>query len=102
VWATGYLFPALPEHVQRTWFPDPNAPGGRRNREPFQYEAYVPDVIADLDPSLTAGAAKVLADADRALAGLDEGMPHVVGIESLARQLLRQEQSRRRASRGWC
>src|SRR5687768_13812209 len=37
--------PRLPEYIPRTWRPDPNTPGGRRNREPFTYHAYVPDVI---------------------------------------------------------
>jgi Fic family protein len=51
----------------------------------------VPDPIADWDPALTAGVAATIAEADLAIQELNRHAPQVVGLEALARQLLRQE-----------
>ena len=58
---------------------------------PFDYDAYVPDEIADLDPVLAASASRMLHEADQAVRELNEDIPNVTGLEALARQLLRQE-----------
>jgi len=81
----------MPGYEERAWISDPNAPGGRRDRQSFTYRAYVPDPIADVDPRLSATAFKLLGEADRAVLELNRDLPHVAGIEALARQLLRQE-----------
>jgi Fic family protein len=81
----------VPTLVERLWTPSPQAPGGRRNRVAFRYIAYVPDLVGELDPPLSASAARVIADADQAVAALNHDLPAVAGLEALARQLLRQE-----------
>jgi Fic family protein len=81
----------MPTLVERFWTPNLQAPGGRRNRIPFKYKAYVPDRIGELDPPLSASAARIIAEADQAVAALNRDMPAVAGLEALARQLLRQE-----------
>ncbi len=58
---------------------------------PFEYQAYVPDEIARLDPVLPASVSRVLHEADEAVRELNEDMPNVTGLEALSRQLLRQE-----------
>ena len=58
---------------------------------PFDYEAYVPDEIAEIDPFLPASASRALQEADEAVRELNDELPSVTGLEALARQLLRQE-----------
>ena len=58
---------------------------------PFEYESYVPDDIADLDPALPASVSRVLHEADEAVRELNQDIPNIAGLEALARQLLRQE-----------
>lgn len=58
---------------------------------PFDYEAYVPDEVAGVDPALTASLSRVLQEADEAVRELNESLPSIAGLEALARQLLRQE-----------
>lgn len=84
-------YPRMPYYEERTWTPAPNAPGGRRNRQPFRYRAYVPDDIGAVDPTLSATASKLIGEADSAVRELNRDRPEVAGIEALARQLLRQE-----------
>jgi Fic family protein len=81
----------MPAFEERTWTPDPNTPGGRRNRLPFKYRAYVPDPIRELDPVVSASAARVIGEADNAVREFNSELPEVAGVEALARQLLRQE-----------
>ena len=81
----------MSHYEERRWTPDPNAPGGRRNREAFTYRAYVPGAIAEVDPQLSATAFKLVGEADQAVLELNRDLPRVGGIEALARQLLRQE-----------
>jgi Fic family protein len=58
---------------------------------PFDYEAYVPEEIAEIDPVLPASASRVLQEADKAVRELNDDLPSVTGLEALSRQLLRQE-----------
>ncbi len=58
---------------------------------PFDYEAYVPDEVAESDPNLPASVSRVLQEADEAVHSLNDGLSSVAGLEALARQLLRQE-----------
>jgi Fic family protein len=58
---------------------------------PFDYAAYVPDEIGDIDPALPASLSQVLHEADEAVKELNENVPSATGLEALARQLLRQE-----------
>lgn len=58
---------------------------------PFDYAAYVPDEIGDIDPTLPASLSQVLHEADEAVRELNENVPSVTGLEALARQLLCQE-----------
>ncbi|HUN79724.1 MAG TPA: Fic family protein [Solirubrobacteraceae bacterium] len=77
--------------VKRRWTPDPSLPMDGRLGAPFDYEAYVPDEIADTDPVLSASLARVLHEADEAVRELNDSLPSVTGLEALSRQLLRQE-----------
>lgn len=56
----------------------------------FWYEAFVPDEIAAIDPALPLSAAEAIAEAERALLDLT-GIPGLIGLEALSRQLLRAE-----------
>jgi len=77
--------------VTRRWTPDPSLPASPGLSLPFDYEAYVPDEIADIDPVLPASASRALQEADEAVRELNDDLPSVTGLEALARQLLRQE-----------
>jgi Fic family protein len=57
----------------------------------FDYEAYVPEEVADIDPVLPASASRALQEADEAVRELNDDLPNVTGLEALSRQLLRQE-----------
>lgn len=81
----------MPHRISRRWPPDPSLPLDPRQRMPFEYEAYVPDDVARLDPSLPASVSRVLHEADEAVRELNQDIPSVAGLEALARQLLRQE-----------
>jgi Fic family protein len=65
--------------------------GGRRNREPFAYEAFVPDPVADWDINLSAAAVTAVTDATTALGRLNESPARLASLEALATQLLRSE-----------
>lgn len=58
---------------------------------PFDYDAYVPDEVAEMDPVLPASVVRVLHEADQAVRELNADQPNVSGLEALSRQLLRQE-----------
>jgi Fic family protein len=77
--------------VTRRWTPDPSLPVDPRFSTPFDYQAYVPEEIADTDPILPASASRALQEADEAVRELNDDLPSVTGLEALARQLLRQE-----------
>lgn len=72
------------------WRPGPHAIGGRRGRESFTYQAFVPDPLAGKDLTFTAATAADLAEAEAAVA-VAEHSEHLLGMETLARLLLRGE-----------
>jgi Fic family protein len=57
----------------------------------FDYEAYLPDEVAEIDPVLPASVSRALQEADEAVRELNDDLPSVTGLEALSRQLLRQE-----------
>jgi len=77
--------------VKRQWRPNPDLPAPPRHEMPFEYEAYVPDEIASLNPSVSATVARVIQEADEAVRELNGETPKLIGLEALSRQLLRQE-----------
>jgi Fic family protein len=81
----------LGHYVTRRWTPDPSLPATPGFSMPFDYEAYVPEEIVDMDPVLPASASRALQEADDAVRELNDDLPSVTGLEALARQLLRQE-----------
>jgi Fic family protein len=64
---------------------------GRRHRMAQTIECFVPDPIAEWDPTLTASTAALIAEADVEVWDLNRHAPSVDGLDALARQLLRQE-----------
>lgn len=80
----------MPTTIPRLWTPNPDTYGPRRAREPFAYEAYVPDLLTPLDLRLSGEAAAELESAAVAVRELQSGT-NVVGLESVSRQLLRSE-----------
>lgn len=80
----------MPTFVERTWVPRPDAYGPRSARAPFVYRAFVPDRVAAVRPSLTAGVVGDLEAAAVEVQGLQ--VQHVfTGLEAASRQLLRAE-----------
>jgi Fic family protein len=65
--------------------------GGRRARQGFAYEAYVPSRISDEDLVITTHAAAAAANAETASRELNDDPPVAQNLEALARQLLRAE-----------
>lgn len=83
---------AIRGHYEDCWWEArPGAPGGRRNRQPFAYRAFVPDPVADWEISLGSEAVAAVSDATAALDRLDGSGPGLAPLEALARQLLRSE-----------
>jgi Fic family protein len=76
---------------RRRWTPGEGAFGGRRSRRRFDYDAFLPDSIADLEPSLPADVAGVVTEAEVAVRDLNTGAPGLGALEALSRQLLRAE-----------
>ncbi len=78
----------LPERIDCLW--EGGGYGSRRDRQPFRFQAFVPDPIADWDEPLAGPAAEAVARATAALSELQ-----VVGsghdLEALATTLLRAE-----------
>ena len=75
--------------VSGTWRPTPEAYGPRRQRKPCRYEAYVPDLIGEVELTLPHDLVADLVDAERELAVFDSREAH--DREQLARFLLRAE-----------
>jgi Fic family protein len=80
----------VPTYVRRVWEGDPGIPGGRRARASFEYKAFLPDPIADLEPFVSFEVADLAADAERAIRDLNE-QACVKGLESIGPLLLRSE-----------
>ena len=76
---------------QHPWRPKFDSGIPRRHRVVQTIECFVPDPIADWDPTLTASAAALIAEADAEVRKFDWQAPDVQGLDALARQLLRQE-----------
>jgi len=57
----------MPGYVRRRWEGHPGAPGGRRARRSFSYDAFVPDRIFDLEPTLRLDVAERILDAARSI-----------------------------------
>jgi Fic family protein len=57
----------MPGYVRRRWEGHPGAPGGRRARRSFSYDAFVPDRIVDLEPTLRLDVAERILDAARSI-----------------------------------
>lgn len=81
----------MPRFEEATWEPNFGAFGGRKSRAAFRYQAYVPDPIAEWTPSLPGDVAAVVSEAERAIVRLALDLPPNLGLESVARRLLRTE-----------
>lgn len=80
----------VPELVKRHWEGDPGAMGGRRARQGFTYEAFLPDAIATLDPEISFRTAGSVLEAEEAIRALN-ARADVRGLESIGPLLLRSE-----------
>lgn len=80
----------MPELVKRRWEGDPGAIGGRRARQGFTYDAFLPDPIATLDPAISFRTADSILDAEEAIRALN-ARADVRGLESIGPLLLRSE-----------
>lgn len=89
--------PKLPDQsrrgrlVERHWAPNLGALGGRRARQAFTFQAYVPAPIADDEFPISASVAAEAANAEQACRELNDAAREVPSFENLARQLLRAE-----------
>ncbi len=77
--------------IRRHWVSDVGAGLARRDRLSCDYEAYVPDMLADRPIVLSSQTAADVADAERAIAVLDAEAATLADTEALARILLRAE-----------
>jgi Fic family protein len=76
--------------IRRRWTSDLAAPS-RRDRQPCEYEAYVPDLLVGRRISLDGEVAADVADAEAAITRLNLEATALVDTEALARLLLRAE-----------
>jgi Fic family protein len=83
--------PSRGRFEQRLWRPGDDYGGGRRHRRAQQIDCYVPELIGEWDPAITAATASMLAEADAAVRDLNRDAPEYRGLDALSRQLLRQE-----------
>src|SRR5438132_9694654 len=81
----------VPRFVQLIWPAEPNAPGGRKERQSFRYEAFVPDPVGRKQLTLPAQIAAVVSAAERQVDALNRDPPAMASLEVLARRLLRAE-----------
>ena len=81
----------MPGTEKRRWTPREDAFGGRASRRKFDYAAFIPDRIAQLDLALPGDVAAAVTDAEVAVRELNATSPHLGALEALARQLLRAE-----------
>src|SRR5437870_2346668 len=70
---------------------NPHAPGGRKERQSFRYEAFVPDPVGRLQLTLPAQVAATVSAAERQVDLLNRDPPAMASLEVLARRLLRAE-----------
>jgi Fic family protein len=76
---------------RRRWEATPAALGGRRARQAFEYEAYVPACLAAWEPLIPASLADAMGRAEQACRELNGDPPALANLEAMARQLLRAE-----------
>jgi len=87
-WYTQERIPPLPELVDCLW--EGSGYGARRDRQPFRFQAFVPDPIAEWDRPLAGRAAEAVAQATAAVSELQTaGTSH--DLETIAAPLLRAE-----------
>lgn len=77
--------------VRRSWRADLGAYGGRKARQAFSYEAFVPETIADQDFVIRADVAAAASQGESAVEQLNSYPPAFGSFEALARSLLRAE-----------
>jgi Fic family protein len=82
---------ATKRHERRRWTPAEGAFGGRSSRRRFDYDAFLPDPIGELEPALPADIAGIVTEAEVAVRDLNTGAPGLGALEALSRQLLRAE-----------
>ena len=80
----------MPRLVDRRWEGNAGAPGGRRARASFLYQAFVPDPIAALEPAVTFDVAAAVTEAEQAIRTLNE-RASAGGLGSIGPLLLRSE-----------
>jgi len=73
------------------WTPEEGAFGGRKSRTSFDYRAFVPDAIGELDLALPADVAAIATEAEVAVRTLNSEARHLGALDALSRQLLRAE-----------
>ncbi len=81
----------MSRRIPALWTPAQDAHGPRRHRKSCRYFAYLPDRLAELSLTLTAGAAADIADVERAMSAFDVRTRSGHDLERLARFLLRAE-----------
>ncbi len=81
----------MPHFEEHRWTADLAAFGGRKSRQSFVYRAFIPDRIGDVDFSLPVEVSAAMADAERAVIGLNTNPPAFGSLEAVARRLLRAE-----------
>jgi Fic family protein len=81
----------MPRSVKRRWQADLEAFGGRKARQGFFYEAFVPDEIGDVELAIPADVAEASDAAAAAVRELAAQPPSGVSWEALGRHLLRAE-----------
>lgn len=80
----------MASHIRQRW--EARFDGmSRKDRRGCDYDAYLPDLLADWDLSITADVAADIADAEAAVRALNEAGTSHVSLEGLARFLLRAE-----------
>jgi Fic family protein len=77
--------------VRRRWQANLDGGQSRRDRQGCEYEAYVPDRLVGRAFRIDGPVAADIADAERAIAGLDSTAAALADTEALARLLLRAE-----------
>jgi Fic family protein len=80
----------LARFADRRWEGNPGAYGVRRARASFSYQAFVPDLVENLDPPTTFEAADAVAAADLSVRELNAS-GSVAGLEAVGALLLRSE-----------
>lgn len=90
---SGELFSLIrmPKSVRRRWQADLEAFGGRKARQGFFYEAFIPDDIADVELAIPADVAEASDSAAAAVRELSAHPVRGVSWEALGRHLLRAE-----------